>query len=64
MIDPDSPDPDRPTLKETEHYLVVNIQDSRVATGNILAGKNTKLGTLPTIRIILVDSPGKLGQII
>ena len=39
MIDPDSPNPDKPFLKETEHYLVVNIKDSSVATGDVLAGK-------------------------
>ena len=42
MIDADSPNPEKSHLKETEHYLIVNIPDSNIASGDVLAGERKK----------------------
>lgn len=38
MVDVDSPNPDDPNLRETEHMLIVNIPEANVAHGDLLAG--------------------------
>jgi len=38
MLDVDSPNPNAPVLKQTEHFVVVNIPNSNIAGGDILAG--------------------------
>lgn len=40
MLDIDSPNPDAPILKQTEHFVVVNIPNSNIAAGDILAGSS------------------------
>ncbi len=38
MLDVDSPNPANPSLRQTEHFVVVNIPDANIAAGDILAG--------------------------
>ena len=39
MVDPDSPNPARPHLQQTEHFMIINIPDSDIAKGDVLAGE-------------------------
>ncbi len=53
MIDADSPNPERSHLKETEHFLVINIPDSNLAAGDVLAGPIIKLELSPQAKLFI-----------